>query len=226
MLNRRLLIASIVAMPIGARARSRPLGDDFRGGLGQWQLEADGEARVMAQGGVLDIDAPRGLTFWYKQALKGPVAIGYDVRAVSTGGPHDEVSDVNAFWMASDPSAPGGSVLARPRNGIFEAYDTLRTYYIGIGGNRNTTTRMRRYVGRPGDRPLLSEHDRSAKADMLEPNRWFHLALIADGHRIAVERDGAMLFEMNDPNPYRSGHFGLRTTQSHIQVRNLTITKI
>lgn len=226
MLNRRLLIASIAAMPVAAQARSRMQGDDFRDGLGQWQLEADGDASVTAQGGVLDIDTPKGLTLWYRKPLKGPLVIAYDVRAVAAGGPNDEVSDVNAFWMATDPSAPGGSALARPRSGKFEAYDTLRTYYIGIGGNRNTSTRMRRYVGRPGDRPLLPEHDRPAKVDMLEPNRWFHLALIADGHRITVERDGALLFEMDDPNPYRSGHFGIRTTQSHIQVRNLTITKI
>ena len=59
---------------------------------------------------------------------------------------------------------------------------------------------------------------------MLTPNAWFAIGLIANGHHIAVERDGAPLFEMDGPAPYRRGHFGLRTTQSHIQVRNLTIT--
>jgi len=71
---------------------------------------------------------------------------------------------------------------------------------------------------------LLPDHDRLAKADMLIPNAWFAIGLIAHGHHIAVERDGAPLFEMDDAAPYRRGHFGLRTTQSHIQVRNLTIT--
>ena len=38
-------------------------------------------------------------------------------------------------------------------------YDTLRTYYVGYGGNANTTTRFRRYDGtgaRPGDELWVS----------------------------------------------------------------------
>ena len=61
---------------------------------------------------------------------------------------------------------------------------------------------------------------------MLVPNQWFSIGLIANGSHVAVERDGATLFTLDDPDPYRSGHFGLRTTQSHLQVRNFTITKI
>jgi hypothetical protein len=55
--------------------------------------------------------------------------------------------------MARD--ADGGSPLAHPRTGAFADYDTLKTYYVGQGGNGNTSTRFRRYVGRPGERPLL-----------------------------------------------------------------------
>lgn len=196
-------------------------GDDFRHGLTQWRVEAAGKAKVSAAGGVLDIESAKGITLWFLPELSAPVVIDYEVRAVAAGGPHDEVSDVNAFWMATD--AKGKSVLAQRRSGTFEEYDDLRTYYVGIGGNRNSTTRMRRYVGRAGDRPLLPQHDRTGKEDMLVANRWFHLRLIADGRRIAVERDGALLFEMDDAQPYRRGHFALRTTQSHIQVRNFKI---
>lgn len=199
--------------------------DDFRHGLKQWRVEAAAPARVSAAGGVLDIDSPKGITLWFLPQLKGRVVIDYDVRAVSAGGPNDEVSDVNAFWMASDAQVRGGSVLARRRSGVFEDYDGLKTYYLGVGGNRNTTTRMRRYVGKAGDRPLLPQHDRTDKADMLEANRWFHLRLIADGNRIAVERDGKPLFQMIDADPYRKGHFGLRSTQSHIQIRNFRVSR-
>ncbi|MCI4591929.1 DUF6250 domain-containing protein [Sphingobium sp. BYY-5] len=226
-LNRRALLAALTALPVAARAPGRILHrDDFRHGLKQWRIEAAGEARVQAAGGVLDIDTPAGLTLWFLPELIGPVAIDYEVRAVAQGGPDDEVSDVNAFWMATDPVASKGSVLATRRSGVFEEYDTLRTYYVGIGGNRNTTTRMRRYVGKAGERPLLPEHDRLAKADMLVPNRWFRLRLIANGQRIAVERDGAPLFSMSDDDPYRRGHFGVRTTQSHIQLRNFSISRV
>jgi hypothetical protein len=220
------MLAALASLPVAARAPGPIMyRDDFCHGLGQWRIEAAGDAKVSAQVGLLDIDTPKGLTLWFLPKLTGPIAIDYEVRAVSAGGPHDEVSDVNAFWMATDPAAPGGSVLQKRRCGVFEDYDLLRTYYVGIGGNRNTTTRMRRYVGKAGQRPLLPEHDRSGKADMLEPNRWFRLRLIADGQRIAVERDGVTLFNMTDDTPYRHGHFGVRTTQSHIQLRNFSISR-
>ncbi|MGN7160166.1 DUF6250 domain-containing protein [Sphingomonas sp. SAFR-052] len=192
-----------------------------------WRTEAESpQAKVRyLPGGVIDIDTPRGLTLWYPDRLDGPVRIAFDAMAVSAGGPNDQVSDLNAFWMATDPAAPDGSVFARPRDGRFEAYDTLTTYYVGIGGNRNTTTRMRRYTGRPGDRPLLPQHDRSDTLALLQANRWTRIALIADGGRIAVERDGRVLFKMNDTTPYRSGWFALRTTQSHLRIRRVTISR-
>lgn len=201
--------------------------DAFRDNdLSRWSIEAEPGARVTARHGILDIDAADGVTLWYRRPLTGPVAIDYDVMAVQAGGPHDAVSDVNAFWMARDPEAPGGSVLAQPRDGRFASYDRLETYYVGIGGNRNTTTRMRRYVGRDGDRPLLPQHDRSDKAAMLVPNRWMHIRLIANGTEVAVERDGRRLFTLRDPAPYRHGWFGLRTTRSHLRLRNVRITPL
>ncbi|KQN72087.1 DUF6250 domain-containing protein [Sphingomonas sp. Leaf62] len=192
-----------------------------------WRTEAESpSARVrFLPGGVIDIDTPRGLTLWYPRRLDGPVRITFDAMAVSAGGPNDQVSDLNAFWMATDPAAIDQAVLDRRRSGRFEDYDTLTTYYVGIGGNRNTTTRMRRYTGRAGDRPLLPEHDRADPPAMLQPNRWTRIALIADGNRIAVERDGRSLFAMTDPNPYRSGWFAIRTTQSHLRIRRLKISR-
>ncbi|MEC3911862.1 DUF6250 domain-containing protein [Sphingobium sp. CR2-8] len=200
--------------------------DTFRHGLDQWRVEAVGDASVSASEGVLDIVAPKGVTLWFRERLTGPLAIHYDVRAVGARGPFDTVSDVNAFWMAGDPATPSRSVFDHPRTGTFEDYDGLETYYVGIGGNRNSTTRMRRYVGKFGERPLLPQHDRTDADAMLTADRWFSIALIADGHHIAVLRDGVPLFTLNDPHPYRSGHFGLRTTQSHIQVRNFSISRL
>jgi hypothetical protein len=84
--------------------------------------------------------------------------------------PHDRVSDLNAFWMARD--AERGSPWPILAAGAFADYDTLKTYYVGQGGNGNTSTRFRRYVGRPGERPLLPEHDHAAADEMLVPNRW------------------------------------------------------
>lgn len=228
---RREVLAGIAAL-VGAGAgkgkpRARTLHqDDFRHGLERWAIEAEQSASVTARGGVLEIVAPAGLTFWFRPVLTGPIAIDYDLQAVSAGGPFDRVSDANCFWMARDPAVPGGDLFATPRDGRFEAYDTLETYYVGLGGNTNSTTRFRRYVGRPGDRPLLPENDRRGAADMLVPNAWQHLRLTAEGERITFARDGRTLFDFHDPAPYRQGRFGLRTTASHLRVRNFTISSL
>ena len=144
---------------------------------------------------------------------------------MAEGGPNDEVSDLNCFWMATDPRAPSGDVLAHRRSGAFAEYDELRTYYAGIGGNRNTTTRFRRYIGERDNRPLLPEHDLSAPEHMLVPNRWTHIRLIAAGNRIGLLRDGAPVFELHDPAPYTKGHFGFRTTKNHLRVANFRVRR-
>lgn len=215
-LNARLHIAAgILSLPSMSIAL-HPLAD--------WVVEAeDPAARVTERGGIIDIETAKGLTLWWRKPVAAPVVIRFEAMAVSQGGANDKVSDLNAFWMAREDD--GSSVLVHRRSGAFADYDSLRTYYVGIGGNRNTTTRFRRYVGRAGDRPLLLQHDKRDATDMLVPNRWTTILLIADGRTVAVERDGRRLFTLDDPAPYASGHFGLRTTWSHLRIRRLSITR-
>ncbi|TGX52858.1 Tat pathway signal sequence domain protein [Sphingomonas gei] len=189
-----------------------------------WRIEAE-QAALVIFGDMIDVQTPAGLSLWYTHALRGPVAIEFDALAVAEGGASDQVSDLNAFWMARDPRARGGSVFAKKRSGAFADYDDLKTYYVGIGGNRNTTTRFRRYVGEPGNRPLLPGHDLKGAETLLIANRWTHVRLIADGRHIAVERDGQRIFALDDAQPYKSGWFALRTTKSHLRIRNLRIGK-
>ncbi|USQ94118.1 DUF6250 domain-containing protein [Caulobacter sp. RL271] len=222
-LDRRALLAGLAATPFAGQGK-RLYADDFRQGLKRWAIEAEKPAAVMARDGVLDIVAPAGFTAWFKPELVGSVAITYQAQAVSEGGAFDRVSDLNCFWMARE--ADGGSPLDHPRSGAFADYDTLRTYYVGQGGNTNTSTRFRRYVGRPGDRPLLPQHDHAAADEMLAPNRWTTVRLIADGQRIQYWNDGRHLFEHNDSQPYTRGWFGLRTTQSHLRIRNFEVFKL
>jgi hypothetical protein len=73
---------------------------------------------------------------------------------------------------------------------------------------------------------LLPEHDRSDAAALLVPNRWIHVRLIAKGSEVAVERDGRRLFTMHDAAPYRSGWFAIRTTRSHVRVRDVRIMSL
>lgn len=192
--------------------------------LSDWRIEAESpDARVTERDDVIDIDTPKGLTLWWRRPIAGPVTIRFEAMAVDAGGTNDRVSDLNAFWMATERD--GGSVLARRRNGAFAGYDDLRTYYVGIGGNRNTTTRFRRYVGERGNRPLLPEHDLATRDALLRPNVWTRIALVADGRTIAVFRDGRRLFALDDDQPYTRGHWALRTTWSHLRIRRVTVTR-
>jgi hypothetical protein len=196
--------------------------DDFRRGLGRWLVEAEKPARVEAANGVLELDTPEGLSVWFRPELTGPVLIQYQAQAVSAGGPNDRVSDLNAFWMADDPRSPD-DLIGRPRTGAFADYDQLRTYYVGQGGNANTTTRFRRYVGRDGERPLLPENDRRGAQDMLVPNAWQSVRLVAFGGLIQYWRDGRKVFEHRDAAPYERGWFALRTTRSHLRIRDFKV---
>jgi hypothetical protein len=195
--------------------------DDFND-LANWHIEAEQPGRIGATNGVLDIDVPAGVTLWFKPRFEGPLSIEFEATAVAEGGPNDQVSDLNVFWMANnvDGEQP---VFAHARSGAFANYNNLQTYYVGLGGNRNTTTRFRRYIGDPVLRPLLPEHDLSAAAAMLTPNREQTITLIANGAHIEYRRDGEPLFRLEDAAPYTKGWFALRTTYSHLRIRRLRV---
>jgi hypothetical protein len=215
-----LLLAGCATSPAGRVIHA----DDFAN-LDHWVLESEKPATVTARDGVLDIDTPAGLTLWFKPELEGPVRIDFEATAVAGPGPNDQVSDLNVFWMAAnrDGTAP---VYARQRSGRFADYDDLVTYYVGLGGNRNTTSRFRRYIGEPGNRPLLPAHDLSASGSLLVPNRRQTITLIANGGHIEYRRDGKPLFSFEDPSPYTRGWFALRTTYSHLRIENLRIRSL
>lgn len=226
--RRTALIAGLAGFASPALARPPRLlhADDFRQGIGQWEVELEKPARVAAVDATLDIDVPAGATLWFRPVLQGPIAIDYTVIPVAQGGPNDAVSDVNCFWMAQDPGAPGRDALATHRSGAFADYDRLTTYYAGIGGNRNSSTRFRRYIGKPGIRPLLPQHDLSGPGELLTPNQPLQVRLIADGRHIALLRDGRPVFTLDDPAPYRRGHFGFRTTQSHLRIQGFRVWRL
>jgi Domain of unknown function (DUF6250) len=199
--------------------------DNFREGMAKWSAEQEQPGKLEAANGVLDIDMPAGLTLWFRQKLDGPIMISYDVTVVSAGGANDNVTDLNCFWMATDPAHPD-DILAAHRTGKFSEYNSLLTYYVGQGGNGNKTTRFRRYVGDNVSRPILPQNDLSDPDKLLIPNREQHIRLVADGHLIQYFRDDVKIFEMIDPQPYTSGWFALRTVHNHMKVRNLRIYRL
>jgi hypothetical protein len=189
-----------------------------------WIVEAEQSARVSFRDGVMDIDSPAGITVWLQHKITGPVEIEFQATAIAAGGPNDHVSDLNVFWMATN--ADGTAPFQMRRDGRFAAYDDLLTYYVGLGGNRNTTSRFRRYIGRAGDRPLLSEHDLSSPDALLVPNRKQTITLVADRNTIEYKRDGRTLFRLEDPTPYTRGWFAIRTTKSHLRIEKLRIRSL
>lgn len=207
--------------------------DDFRHGLDGWLVEMEkpvsgAGGTVTAGDGVLDIDVPAGATVWLRQELDGPVMIQYEATVVKAGGPNDRVSDLNSFWMATDPKSPE-DIFAHSRSGKFAEYNSLDMYYVGLGGNGNTTTRFRRYIGDVVERPLLPENDLAVAEHPdkgIVANEAQTITLIADGPLIQYWRDDVKIFEMTDAEPYTKGWFGIRTTKNHMKVRNLRIVRL
>ena len=108
------------------------------------------------------------------------------------------------------------------RDGTFAAYDGLRLYYVGYGGNANTTTRFRRYTG-GGPKPLRPEHDLRDRAHLLEADRTYRIRLEARDGVARFFRDGEQVFEFRDPEPLTAGWFGFRTVDSQIEFRNFRV---
>ncbi|MGA2581962.1 MAG: DUF6250 domain-containing protein [Tepidisphaeraceae bacterium] len=199
--------------------------DDFSTDTGHWVSELEHGGTVAIGGGKMEIDVPRGATVWFKPMLQGPILIQYQATVISAGGPNDRVSDLNCFWMAHD-ARNMDDLFAVPRTGKFADYNQLLCYYVGQGGNANTTTRFRRYIGAADTRPLLPQNDLSDKEDLLTPNASQWIQLIACGNLIQYYRDGKKLFEMDDPDPYTSGNFAFRTTQNHMIVRGFEVLRL
>ena len=194
--------------------------DDFSGPLTGYVAEyarKPGNA-VGNRDGRLVMDVDGGATVWLDRPLAGNVLISFTRRVVVDGGPNDRLSDLNVFWMARDPKRAN----LFTRSGKFEDYDDLAMYYAGIGGNRNTTTRLRRYGG--GVRELVNEY--TDDAHLLVPNRDYRVEIAVYEGCTRVRVDGNTWFTYRDPHPLRSGWFGLRTTWSRQTVDDLQIQRL
>lgn len=192
---------------------------EFTPTLADWRVEQMPGGKVTVQDGVLVIEDNKGCTVWLRRKLTAPVEISYEVKVVSKGGPHDRVSDVNCFWMASERQSDS---VPLARSGKFADYDSLQTYYVGMGGNENTTTRFRRYAG-DGTKPLLPEHDLRGAEFLLQPNKTYQLRVVARDGVAEFWSDGRQIFSFRDPAPLKEGWFGIRTVQSHLEIRHVRI---
>jgi hypothetical protein len=194
--------------------------DDFEQPLSGYRLEYARKAgNVIAnRDGRLLIDVDSGATVWLDKELSGNLLITYTRRVVVDGGKNDRLSDLNHFWMAQDPANPD----LFTRSGVFEEYDQLQMYYAGIGGNGNTSTRLRRYGA--GQRVLLGEH--LDAGHLLAPNRDYQVEIAVYEGCTRVRVDGKEYFTYRDPQPYTRGYFGFRTTWSRQPIDKLAIYRL
>ena len=197
-----------------------------------WTVESESkDYRVTFRGDTCELLAPKGLTLWRKQAMTTDMVVEYDAQVVDEGQPGDRVSDLNAFWLASDPQHKDIWSRQEWRQGIFVRCYTLQMYYLGYGGNYNSTTRFRRYDGdergvdsvayRPA---ILKEY--TDGDHLLKANHWYHVKIESTGGRTRFYMDGQLLVDYLDPTPLRRGWFGFRTTLSRTRITNFQIKAV
>jgi hypothetical protein len=171
----------------------------------------------------LEIKDSAGCTLWYRKKLTSPIEINYSITVVKDNDKDYRVSDLNCFWMANDSIEDVAPFQSHtPRHGAFPEYDSLYTYYVGYGGNNNTTTRFRRYDGTK-TRPLLPENDLREQKHLLIGNHTYHIKLICKDDLTEYWCDGERVFSFIDPKPLKSGWFAFRLLKNHVIVTDFEI---
>lgn len=183
-----------------------------------WRVEQEDPQRtlVQAEPGQLTLESAAGLTVWLDHPLSGAYRIRFVREVRLAGRPYDRLSDLNQFWAASDPANPN----LFTRSGVLNEYDDLDLYYVGMGGNWNSTTRFRYYNGR-GQRQLLGEF--TDAQHLLQPNRQYEIVieLGSGGTRFLV--DGEPYFQARYAAPPAAGYFGFRTVWSRQVITDFAI---
>ncbi|HQU72427.1 MAG TPA: DUF6250 domain-containing protein [Calditrichia bacterium] len=195
--------------------------DYFFRDLDNWVVETPSSpnSTVQAERGKLTIDVDNGATVWLKEKLSGNLLIEYRRTVVMKDGPNDRLSDLNQFWMASDPAQEN----LFTRSGVFEEYHQLRQYYAGIGGNTNSTTRFRKYQG-GGERTLI--FDLQDEGHLLQPNRTYLIQIVVYNGKTELYVDGKPYFSYEDTAPLTEGYFGFRTVKSHQEIQGFRVYRL
>ena len=197
-----------------------------------WQIESESpDYRLSFMGDTCEILSPKGLTLWRKEKMHDNMTVEYDVCVLDEGKEGDRLSDMNCFWLASDPSHKDIWARASWRSGIFLRCYTLQMYYLGYGGNGNTTTRFRRYDGNEAGvtdvskRPAILKEYTDA-AHLLRANHWYHVKIVSKGGHTCFFVDNELVVDYHDPQPLTSGWFGFRTTWSRVRITQFKTSEL
>src|ERR1035437_1337744 len=192
--------------------------EDFDTDLKNWIAEfpPSPTSTVTIKNGKLVIDVFGGATVWLNKKLSGNLLIEYKRKVIIDNGPNDRLSDLNQFWMATDPKNKN----LFTRTGVFAQYDSLLLYYMGFGGNTNSTTRFRKYNGK-GDRVLLT--DLTDKPHLLKANKEYSIKITVYNGLTKFFVDDVEYFSFQDKEPLREGYFGFRTTKSRQEINGFRV---
>jgi len=197
------------------------LSDDFGRTLDPhtWIAEIEpkpgGISSVYTRDGALILNTRAGVTLWLNRQLTGDNRIEFDREVIVDTGHNDRLSDMNVFWMASDPKNPN----LFTRDGRLAGYDDLRLYYVGMGGNTNKTTRFRKYSN--GERKLIAEY--TDAPHLLRANKIYHIAILTQKGTTSFWVDGNCFFSYADPEPLTAGYFGFRSTWSRQAISHFRV---
>jgi rhamnogalacturonan endolyase len=174
---------------------------------------------VYLKDGQLVLDTKGGVTIWLNKKLSGNIRIEYTRKVLVDSGRNDLLSDLNTYWMATDPK----NNHLFTRNGVLEKYDSLQMYYVGMGGYTNKTTRFRKYQGN-GERTLLKEYN--DPAHLLQANRSYTITIEVKGSTVSYSVNGEIYFEYYDPSVLKQGYFGFRSTKSRQAIDQIKIYQL
>jgi hypothetical protein len=184
----------------------------------RWRVETEQpqHSQVITEQGRLIMDTRAGMTVWLQQPLHGAYRIEFLRQVLVAGEANDRLSDMNVFWAAHEP----GSAALNARDGVLESYDSLVTYYVGMGGNGNTTTRFRHYDG-SAERPLLGE--RLHAADLLEAGRIYRIRIDVNAGATEYWVDDRQLFSQALAKLPAPGYFGFRSVWSRQAISRFSV---
>lgn len=190
--------------------------------LSDWASEdSSGKLQITSISDTMDIISPDGLSLWYKKRLTGNYEISYRVKVIKGDGTYDRLSDLNCFWGADDPEYPD-DFFARSnwRKGVFQNYNTLNLYYVGYGGNENSTTRFRAYHGEyymvddTKNKPVIKEY--TDESHLLKPDMWYAIRIRVANDMTTFNINGEELFRLSIKDEEGDGYFALRLWKNHV----------
>lgn len=184
----------------------------------RWRMEPEDPQRtlIQAEPGRLTFESAAGLTVWLDKPLSGAYRIRFLREVPLDGRPYDRLSDLNQFWAARDPANHN----LFTRSGVLSEYDSLDLYYVGMGGNWNSTTRFRYYNGR-GQRQLLGEF--TDAEHLLKPHRQYEIVIEVGSRETRFLVDGDPYFQAQYSAPPAVGYFGFRTVWSRQVITDFSI---